>query len=144
MLNYLGSKFRKFAGNKSGVASIEFGFIAPILAASMVLTLDVGTMILDRTDMQSAVRTGAQYLMNGGQNLERARDLVMEAWDERPEGGYVVAENFCMCDEVLHVCTELCGDQSIPDSYIRLQAIATLEGLISDREQGTEEIVRIR
>jgi Flp pilus assembly protein TadG len=144
MLGFLRTKIRNFARNNSGVAAVEFAFIAPVLAAAMVLTLDVGRMILDRTDMQSAVRAGAQYLMNGGQDLSYAQDLVMAAWQKRPEGGYVVSERFCMCGELVHACNDLCGDASIPDSYVRLEAIATLEGLITDHEQGTEEVVRIR
>ena len=144
MLQFIRSKLREFAGDKSGVAAVEFAFIAPVLAASMVVTLDVGKMIIDRTDMHSAVRTGAQYLMNGGQNLEYAKELVLVSWANKPEGGYVESDRFCMCGETLHICTSLCGDGSIPDSYIRLQAFATLEGMLGDSEQGTEEIVRIR
>lgn len=140
MLSWL-NRFRR---NRSGVAAVEFAFIAPILAAASLGLADVGSIVTGRMDMHSAVRTGAQYLMNGGKDLDVAKNLVLSSWTSRPTNGYVVANHFCMCATNLHACDALCDDGSIPESYIQLQAYATLEGLFADSSQAARELIRIR
>ena len=135
---------KRFVKDREGVAAIEFAMIAPVLTFLVLASVDLGKMLIDRTDMQSAVRTGAQYLMNGGQDLDLARDLVLASWASRPEAGTVISERFCTCAEVVHACTSLCSDASIPESYVRLKAVGTLDGFLTDASERTEEIVRIR
>jgi hypothetical protein len=109
----------------------------------MVMT-DLGKMVIDRTNMQQAARAGAQYMMNGGRDLDQARNIVTAAWSSRPEDGEVVTEHYCMCGTDLHVCNTLCADQSIPERYGRVRLVGTLAGLWSDGELRADESVRVR
>ena len=137
-------KLRSLFRDRSGVAAIEFAFIAPALIVGLVVVTDLSKMIMDRTDMQSSARSGIQYLINGGRNLENARDISLAAWSSKPEDGDVITERYCLCAQVVHTCTELCADESIPESYTRIRLVGTLQGLWADTSQSADETVRVR
>jgi hypothetical protein len=101
-------------------------------------------MTMDRTDMQSASRSGAQYLINGGYDLDNAEAIVNAAWASKPADAEIDTEHFCMCNGVTHVCTALCPDDSYPESYRRLTLSGTLTGLWSEHVETAEEVVRVR
>src|SRR4026207_854207 len=109
MLNWLNTRFRK---DDRGVAAIEFALFAPILAMSLVLLVDLGNYAIERTDMESALRSGVQYFMNGGSDLDKAKEVVLASWTSKPDNATVVVERFCMCGTVVHVCTSTCDDDS--------------------------------
>jgi hypothetical protein len=138
------AKFVQLAANRSGVAAIEFAFIAPVMIAGLLVVCDLGKMLLDRTNMQSAARTGMQYLMNGGRDMDAARNVVLAAWSSKPADGDVITERYCLCAEVEHACDTLCGDQSTPEFYTRISLVGTLNGLWSQHAQTADEVIRIR
>ena len=137
-------KLRSLFRDRSGVAAIEFAFVAPVLIVGLVVVTDLSKMIMDRTDMQSSARSGIQYLINGGRNLENARDISLAAWSSKPEDGDVITERYCLCAQVVHTCHELCADESIPESYTRIRLVGTLQGLWADTAQSADETVRVR
>ena len=138
------TKLRSLFRDRSGVAAIEFAFIAPAMIIGLVVVTDLSKMIMDRTDMQSAARSGIQYLINGGRNLENAKNISLAAWSSKPADGQVVTERYCMCAQVVHTCTQLCADESIPESYSRIRLTGTLQGLWADTAQSSNETVRVR
>ena len=138
------TKLRSLFRDRSGVAAIEFAFIAPALIVGLVVVTDLSKMIMDRTDMQSAARSGIQYLINGGRNLENAKNISEAAWSTKPEDGEVITERYCICAGVVHSCTTLCADESIPESYSRIRLTGTLNGLWADTAQSANETVRVR
>jgi Flp pilus assembly protein TadG len=144
MRSYLTNKLRRFSADRRGTAAIEFAFVAPAMLAGLLVMTDLAKMVVDRTNMQAAARAGAQYMMNGGRDLEQARNIVTVAWSAKPQDGEVVAEHYCMCGNAVHACNALCTDQSIPESYGRVRLAGTLVGLWSDFEQRTDETVRVR
>jgi len=141
MLNWLNTRFRK---DDSGVAAIEFALFAPILAMSLVFLVDLGNFALQRTDMESALRSGVQYFMNGGSDLDKAKEVVLASWTSKPANATVVVERFCMCESAEHACNTTCGDGSYPLSYSRIRAVAQYENMLVDLTNNADQTVRVR
>jgi pilus assembly protein CpaE len=127
-----------------GQSAVEFALIAPVLVVGLVGAVDLGFNLYQRSDLESAVRSGAQYFMNGGKEVDTAVSIVDAAWTNRPEGAVVQSSKFCMCGETISVCNRLCSDKSYPVSYHRISAVVTFEGIISDTEYETSQVVRVR
>ena len=140
MLNWLNS-FRK---DDSGVAAVEFALFAPILAISLIFLVDLGNYAIQRTDMESALRSGVQYFMNGGSDVDKARDVVLASWTTKPANATVTVEKFCMCGTTEHACTSTCGDGSYPLSFSRLHATAEYENILVETTNNADQTVRVR
>lgn len=135
---------KRFAGDRSGVAAIEFILVAPMMAAALVLTLDVSLYVVNRTRMHSGIRSGIQYLMDNGRNLDQLETIVATSWSEKPANANIETERYCLCSDVRHACNVLCSDESAPESYFSISASGTLEGFMSDRELAATEELRVR
>jgi Flp pilus assembly protein TadG len=135
---------RRFAHDERGVSAIEFALTAPVLVISLLGVVDIGNVVYRRHDMESALRSGAQYFMNGGEDLTKATQVVDESWTTKPNGVTVTAETFCMCAGVVHACTSVCDDGSYPASYHRINASATFPGILMDDSYDTSQSVRVR
>jgi Flp pilus assembly pilin Flp len=134
----------RLARDNSGVSAIEFGLVTPMIAGSLLGLVELGTVVFERTDMHGAVRAGAQYIMDGGNNLTQARAVVLSSWTTKPIDAEVVVTKFCLCDEVVHVCNEPCSDMSVPEAYTRLEATAVLGGVVYSYGTSADDTVRIR
>jgi Flp pilus assembly protein TadG len=135
---------KRFAGDRSGLAAIEFALVAPMMAAALVLTLDVSLYVVNRTRMHSGIRAGIQYLIDNGRDLDQLETIVAQAWTEKPANAVIESERYCLCSDVVHACNVLCADSSAPESYFSISATGTLEGLMSDRELAATEELRVR
>lgn len=140
----MGQYIRKFLRNDRGAAAVEFAFIAPVLAALMLGVFDLGRMTYDRTDLHSAVRSGAQYFMAGGDDVEAAILVIEQSWSSRPEMSQVTVEKCCKCAGVDAPCGQLCDDGSVPDIVHELEATAYFAGLFGQYEVSVNEFVRTR
>ena len=141
MLNWLNTHFRK---DDRGVAAIEFALFAPILAMSLVFLVDLGNYAIQRTDMESALRSGVQYFMNGGSDLDKAKQVVLASWTSKPANATVVVERFCLCASVEHACTSTCSDNSYPLSYSRIRAVAQYDNILIELTNDADQTVRVR
>lgn len=130
--------------NLGGQSAVEFALIAPVLVVGLVGAVDQGFNLYQRSDLESAMRSGAQYFMNGGKDIDTAVSIVDAAWTDRPEGAVVESSKFCMCGETVSVCNKLCPDKSYPVSYHRITAAVTFEGIISATQYETSQVVRVR
>jgi Flp pilus assembly protein TadG len=135
---------QKFSRDESGVSAVEFALIAPVLLFSLLGVVDIGNVVYQRSDMESALRSGIQYFMNGGDDLARAEAVVNDAWTTKPEGVSVVAERFCLCNTTPHACNVLCDDDTYPASYNRLRATATFPGILTEDAHEASQSVRVR
>lgn len=134
----------RFSRDERGVSAVEFALVAPVLLACLIGIYDVGTMVYKRADMQSALRSGTQYFMNGGDDLTKAQDIVQQAWTTKPEQVTIVGERFCQCGEEIHACNVLCDDDSYPAAYKRLRAMATIDGILGDTQYSATQSIRVR
>ena len=134
----------KFSRDERGVSAVEFALVVPVLLICLLGVVDIGNVVFKRADMESALRSGVQYFMNGGDDLAKARDVVNESWTTKPAGVTVVADRFCLCGTVVHACTTLCADNKYPMSFNRIRATATFEGVLMENSYDAEQSVRVR
>lgn len=135
---------KRFAQDESGVSAVEFALTVPVLLISLLGVVDIGNVVYQRADMESALRAGIQYFMNGGDDLAKAEQVVNASWTTKPEGVSVIAERFCMCGVTTHVCNALCDDDTYPMSFNRIRAIATFPGILMEDDHEAEQSVRVR
>jgi Flp pilus assembly protein TadG len=140
MLQFLQS----FLRDERGVSAVEFALTVPVLLISLLGVVDIGNVVYQRADMESALRAGIQYFMNGGDDLDTAEEVVNASWTTKPQGVAIIAERFCLCGNVEHACNTLCDDDTYPMSFNRLRAVATIEGILMDDEYLAEQSVRVR
>ncbi|MGD9979270.1 MAG: TadE/TadG family type IV pilus assembly protein [Hyphomonadaceae bacterium] len=134
----------RFARNRRGASAVEFGLIMPVLAVTLLGIAEVGQIVYQRTDMHGALRSGGQYVLNGGRDLAAAREIVVRSWTGMPEDAVVEATRFCLCSNVAHACSSPCSGGSVPEAYIRLRATATLGGIVVDYGDAADDSIRIR
>jgi Flp pilus assembly pilin Flp len=137
-------KIMSFWRDERGVSATEFALIGPVLAAAFLGVAEVGHIAYQRTDMHGALRSGGQYVLNGGRDLEVAREIVERSWNSMPEDGFVEATRFCLCSDNPHACNAPCSDNSVPEAYITVRARATLGGIVVDHSEAADDAIRIR
>jgi len=93
----------------SGTSAIEFGLISPILILLCIALYDINDMSFRTSNMQTAVRAGIQYAMNGGEDLDAAKTIVNGAWSKKPSDGNVTATAACKCAGNTQACNSTCG-----------------------------------
>ena len=135
------ARFRK---DGSGATAVEFALIAPVLAALMVAAADLAHIAFERSDMLGAARSGSQYFMAGGTDLERARTIVERSWSAMPENARVLVTRTCECGGVTASCNLLCPDQSVPISYANIEMQAEMDGVFIDFYNVASDKVRVR
>lgn len=139
-----GWKLRKRRDDEVGIASIEFGFIAPVLAFAIMGLVDVGMYINARADMTSSVKSGVDYFLMGGQDSDTAVAVIDHAWTRRPENSTIATERYCACGDVVAVCTNVCTDGSQPDAFKKIVVAAYYDGLLIQKRYYSDETVRVR
>lgn len=137
-------RFGTVLRDKAGVSAIEFALVAPVIVIVLLGIIEFGSTLFDRTDMHTAVRSGAQYVMNGGRDVDEAGNIVLMSWSTKPETGTVNVTRYCLCAEDEHACSLPCPDLSVPEGYIRIEASAMLGGLVYNYGHKADEVVRIR
>lgn len=135
---------QSFARDERGASAVELALIAPLLAVLTLGVAEFGHLTFQRTDMHGAIRSGSQYVLNGGRDLEVAREIVLRSWSTMPDDGQVQATRFCLCSNVEHACNAPCTDNSVPEAYIQLSARATLGGVTIGYGHSANDAVRIR
>ncbi len=135
---------QRFAADVRGASAVEFALIAPVLAIALLGVAEFGHMTYQRTDMHGALRSGGQYVLNGGRDLVVAREIVLRSWSSMPEGAEVEAVRFCLCEQVQHACSTPCDDESVPEAYISLSSHATLGGVVFEHGEAADDAIRIR
>jgi Flp pilus assembly protein TadG len=138
------SFFLRLKSDTGASSAAEFALALPLMLLALIGVADLGNALFQRNDMESALRSGAQYFMNGGSDVSSAVGVVDAAWTSRPEGAVVTSERYCLCGTVVSVCTQLCADNSYPIAYQRLVASVTLQGLLSESSYEASQIVRVR
>jgi Flp pilus assembly protein TadG len=135
---------QRFLCDERGVSAIEFALTVPVLLISLLGVVDIGTTVYKRADMEAALRSGVQYFMNGGEDLTRAENVVLESWTTKPDTVTVSADRLCLCGTTAASCNALCGDGTTPTTYNRIQATALFPGILMDDDYASEQSVRVR
>ena len=63
---------RRFITHSGGVSAIEFAFIAPMLILVLAGVVTGWTYSMQLMEMRTAVKSGANYILQGGVDLDAA------------------------------------------------------------------------
>ncbi len=91
-----------FCGSARGSVAIELALLAPVLAALLVGSVDLGTYIYKKMQLESASRDGAQYAIQSDGNAEDGAGItaaVQNSADDFDPGLTIVSAAFCSCND---------------------------------------------
>jgi Flp pilus assembly protein TadG len=126
----------------SGTSAIEFGLIAPVLLLLTIALYDLNDMAYRTSNMQTAIRAGIQYAMNGGEDLDQTETIVNGAWSRKPADGVVDATATCKCAGNTQACNSTCGQTM--NKWITITATGTIGGNYYSEFQTKTETIRIK
>jgi Flp pilus assembly protein TadG len=141
---YLRHLLVQFRTAKDAVSAMEFGLILPLLTTIVITVADVANIAVGVGAMQTAVRQGIQYAMNGGTDPTVAQTQALQAWSNEPSGGTLTATQACTCLGSSAGCQATCIDGSTPEMFITVTATATLGGNVIKKTETTTQSVRVR
>ena len=140
----------RFIIHNGGVSAVEFAFAAPILILLLAGIVTGWTYTMQLMEMRTAVKTGANYVLQGGTDLDAVKSAVLMSWTNQPDDAAVNALRECYCADVVHSCSTVCPDKSIPNMSVIITATGSVdtplqELFASAKVQTTrEEIIRVR
>ena len=133
---------KKLFKNQCGTAAVEFGLVLPVLASIVILMPDVTQAASGAINMDSAVRAGIQYAMNGGTDTSTVQTYVNQNWVAKPTGATATATLACFCDSSTLTCGQPCtGTLS---STVTIAATATVGGLVINVPLSKTQSVRVQ
>ena len=134
----------KIRRDKRGTSAVEFALIAPVMAAVVVGLADVNNMGMGASNMQTAVRAGAQYAMSGGTDATTAQTKANAAWTRKPAGGTISASRVCKCASTVTDCSTPCATNQWPEMYMTVTATGHFGGNFYSMNKTISETVRVR
>ena len=123
------SCLRRFLGGSQdgvrGVAAIEFSIVAPLLVLTLVGTIDAGSAIYRKMQVQNAVHAGTQYAMINGFNASGITTAIASA-SNMSVNSSPAPQQFCGCPSMSGVasidCSSTCPGGSNPGTYVTVSA----------------------
>jgi len=119
---------------EQGVAAIEFGFVAPILALAIIGTVDLGLGVYRSMQVHNAAQAGAQYALTHGFTASGVTTATTSATSFTSIAATPAPVKFCGCPSTSGVvtgsCTTACADGAPPGTYVRVSAQATYSPVI--------------
>lgn len=142
---------RRFLVHCGGVSAIEFAIAAPLLLLVLGGIVTGWTYEKQMMELRSAVKSGANYVLQGGMDLAAAKSTVLTAWPNKPGDANVQVIRQCTCGSTVSVCSAVCAyNGSIPNMSVIITASGSLDTpaynlLKSTKTQASrQEIIRVR
>lgn len=114
------------AGDRAGVAAIEFAVMAPLLLVVIASVVELGLATRDTLRVQSAAAAGAQYAMLNGYNAAGISAAVVSGTGAVGLSASPAPTLFCGCPTATGIgataCTATCDDGVKLRQYIRISA----------------------
>lgn len=143
--------FRRFKHHDGGVSAVEFAIAAPLLIMMLAGIVTGWTYATQTLEMRSAVKTGANYVLQGGADIAAAKNAVLLSWTNKPEDAAVQVVRQCSCAGTTSACTSVCtGSGAIPNMSVIITATGSvdtpLHNLFATAKMQTsrEEVIRVR
>lgn len=130
-----GSKaFRVWATCECGVAAVEFALIAPILIAAVLTMSDLGFAIHERSEIDQALRNGAQHAISdpGEAKVAAVLALVDPTGAGRDSTVFTV-DRFCSCKETPDtqtLCSTTCAGDMPTSIFYSLTGTREFSGFL--------------
>ncbi len=137
-------RITKWLKDARGGMAVEMALIAPVLILAMLGAADLSQIGLQRSDMLASARSGTQYFIAGGSDVERARQIVERSWSSMPEGGRVIVHRTCECGGVESSCIQLCPAGVPPDVFAVIELQAEVNGVFQAYQTVANDKVRVR
>jgi Flp pilus assembly protein TadG len=117
-----------------GASAVEFGIIAPVLAAVLVPLIDLGLGFYQQMQVEDAAQAGAQYAMAHGWNTSAIQSAVTSATALAAVSASPAPARSCGCPSGTAVsvvdCGSACDDGRSARTYVTVSAQATYTTLI--------------
>lgn len=129
-----GKAFRDWARCEAGVAAVEFALIAPILIAAVLTMSDLGFAIHERSEIDQALRNGAQHAISdpGESKVAAVLNLVDPTGAGRDSTTFVV-DRFCACSETPDTqtqCSTTCAGDTPTSIFYNLTGTREFSGFL--------------
>jgi Flp pilus assembly pilin Flp len=128
------ASFRKFLQATSGVAAIEFAFVAIILVSMLLVATDFGLAANRKMQVQSAAQAGAQYAMLNGYKPVSIESAVKNATSYAGIQANPAPIEYCGCPLSSSIevaaCGTPCADGSSAGTYVAVSATGTYQALL--------------
>lgn len=132
-----------FRRDAQGATAIEFGLVAPILVAVLLLSYEGWRQVDQTMRMRTAVNTTARYYQMGGRDDLAAAAAGLSAWANRPSDGTLSVARNCACEAQPIACTTTCSTAP-PVAEVAIQAQSTYKGAFQSRLLEQKERLRVR
>jgi Flp pilus assembly protein TadG len=121
---------RRLASGKAddcrGVAAIEFALVGPMLVVMMVCTVDLGSGIFRKMQVQNAAQAGAIYAALHGFTASSISTAVTSATSFSGISASPAPSQYCGCASNTGIttidCTSTCTGGSTPGTYVTVSA----------------------
>jgi Flp pilus assembly protein TadG len=118
-----------------GVAAIEFAIVGPMLVVMMICTVDLGTGIFRRMQVQNAAQAGAIYAALHGFTASSISTAVTSATNFSGISASPAPATFCGCASGNAIstisCSSTCTGGGSPGTYVTVSAQATYTPILS-------------
>jgi Flp pilus assembly protein TadG len=145
------TRLHRFIIHSGGVSAVEFALAAPILILMLAGIVTGWAYSMQLMEMRTAVKTGANYVLQGGADLDAAKSAVLQSWTNKPEDANVLILRQCSCGGTVSTCSAVCtGNGSIPSMSVIITATGSVEtplySLFATALVATshEEVIRVR
>lgn len=106
LLRILRNFWRKTAGN----AAIEFALIIPVVLILLVAVYDLGTGFITKINVQSALNSGMQHVMQTeGSNIAMTTTVINHQLSDKADAAEVSVEKICRCNTRTIACNSSCS-----------------------------------
>lgn len=136
--------FAKFRSDERGVAALEMAMVTPLLAGLVLASYALWDTASRRQDERAALNVGVHYYIHGGADDTMASQLVLNAWQRRPEDSALNLTRTCMCETVPLACNSLCSGGTPPSVYVRMQLTGNDPTALTNPEVVESRVVRVR
>lgn len=133
----------RYLCDRRGIAAVEFALLAPLLAGILLLSYAAWESGVRTQNMRSALKTAAEYYMNGGVNDADARDIALVNWDKRPDDASITIERRCRCGSTVVECLSLC-EAGPPAVYVTVYAWAAAPEAMFGSTWSADRTIRVR
>ena len=145
------NRLRRFLAHNEGVSATEFAIAAPLLLLLLAGIVTGWTYEKQSMELRSAVKSGANYVLQGGVDLNAAKSAVLTAWANKPDDAAVQVVQQSTCGTTVSTCTAVCaGNGAIPNMSMIITASGSLDTPANDLLTSTkihtsrQEIIRVR
>ena len=107
--------------SRSGIATVEFGLMAPVFVVMGMGVVDVGNALVHKFDLDSMARIGAEYARANSTDADGVKAVVLAAAKRDNSDLSVETTVFCECAyQTVDSCDTTCPDSDTLRKYVKV------------------------